>query len=66
ARSASYGLSNALLPYLTDMVRLGAARAIIENHGLAQGVYTHEGVCTNPAVARRFELEYGHVGSRLN
>ncbi len=66
ARSASYGLTNALLPYLTDMARLGIARAIVDNHGLARGVYTHEGVCTNPAVARRFELEYGHVGSRLN
>jgi alanine dehydrogenase len=66
ARSASYGLTNALLPSLTEMVRMGAASAIAESRGLARGVYTHEGVCTNPAVARRFELEYSHAGSRLN
>ena len=66
ARSASYGLTNALLPYLTGIARLGPARAITEYRGLSQGVYTHNGVCTNPAVARRFELEYGHVGTRLN
>jgi alanine dehydrogenase len=66
ARSASYGLTNALLPFLTERVRMGPARAITETRGLARGVYTHDGVCTNPAVARRFELEYSHVGSRMN
>jgi alanine dehydrogenase len=66
ARSASFGLTNALLPSLTELVRNGASRAIAENRGLARGVYTHEGICTNPAVARRFELEYSHAGSPLN
>jgi alanine dehydrogenase len=66
ARSASYGLTNALLPFLVDLVRKGIPEAITASRGLAQGVYTHNGICTNPAVARRFELEYGHVGSRLN
>jgi len=66
ARSASYGLTNALLPFLTEMVRKGPSRAIAETKGLARGVYTHEGACTNTSIARRFELEFGHVASRVN
>jgi alanine dehydrogenase len=66
ARSASYGLTNALLPFLTGMVRKGPGAAIAGGGGLARGVYTHDGVCTNPAVARRFELEYGDIAERLN
>ncbi len=66
ARSASYGLTNALLPYLTDMVRKGVEGAIAGNRGLAQGIYTHDGICTNPSVARRYELEYGNIGSKLH
>jgi len=71
ARSATHGLTNALLPYLLEMVRNGIEVAIARNRGLAAGVYTHNGICTNPAIARRFELEFGTVGpdvtaSRLN
>ena len=71
ARSATYGLTNALLPYLLDMARSGIEPAISHNRGLAAGVYTHNGVCTNTAIARRFELQAGTVGpvvtgSRLN
>ncbi len=71
ARSATYGLTNALLPYLLDMARRGIESSISLNRGLAAGVYTHDGVCTNAAIARRFELEAGTVGavaagSRLN
>lgn len=66
ARSASYGLTNALLPFLTEMVRKGPGSTIAGTRGLSAGVYTHDGVCTNPAVARRVELEHGTVGSRMN
>jgi len=71
ARSATYGLTNALLPYLLEIARYGVEGAIMRNRGLAAGVYTHNGVCTNPAIARRFELEAGVIGtgikgSRLN
>ncbi|HLB00505.1 MAG TPA: alanine dehydrogenase [Bacteroidota bacterium] len=63
ARSATYGLTNALLPYLLEMARSGIETAIGRNRGLASGVYTHDGLCTNPAIARRFELEAGTIGS---
>jgi alanine dehydrogenase len=66
ARSASYGITNALLPFLTDMARQGPSRAIAGSKGLTRGVYTHEGACTNIAIARRCELEYGHPASRVN
>ncbi len=71
ARSATHGLTNALLPYLLDMARRGIETSISLNRGLAAGVYTHDGVCTNAAIARRFELEAGTIGpvvagSRLN
>jgi alanine dehydrogenase len=56
ARTATYGLTNALLPYLLEVTQLGVARAVHENPGLARGVCTYQGECTNEAIARRFEL----------
>ena len=57
SRTATYGLTNALLPYLLEITQKGLARALRENPGLARGVCTYAGACTNDAIARRFEMD---------
>jgi alanine dehydrogenase len=57
ARTATYGLTNALLPYLLEIAKKGIDCALQENFGLAHGVCTFKGRFTNPAIARRFEME---------
>ena len=57
ARSATYGLTNALLPYVMDIVEKGLPCALKDSVGLASGVCTYKGVCKNEAIARRFKLE---------
>jgi alanine dehydrogenase len=57
ARTATYGLTNALLPYLLEIVQGGIDQAMMTNTGLARGVCTYRGCCTNDAIARRFTLE---------
>lgn len=54
ARSASHALTNALLPYLVEIVEKGSREALRENGGLARGVCTHLGVCTNTTIGRLF------------
>lgn len=56
ARTATYGLTNALLPYIVEILEKGIDRALNENSGLARGVCTFKGQFTNPAIARRFEM----------
>ena len=56
ARTATYGLTNALLPSLLEIAQKGTARALQENAGLAHGVCTYAGECTKEAIARRFEV----------
>lgn len=57
ARTATYGLTNALLPYVAEIAEKGIDRALQENPGLARGVGTFKGQFTNPAIAHRFEME---------
>lgn len=65
-RSASQGLTNTLLPYLAEMARKGIGASLRGNQGLARGVCTHEGACTNMSIARRFELQYGELSGQLH
>ncbi|MBI3189762.1 MAG: alanine dehydrogenase [Ignavibacteriales bacterium] len=57
ARTATYGLTNAMLPYLLEMTSKGLHKAVAENKGLARGVCTFQGKCTSESIAKRFELE---------
>jgi alanine dehydrogenase len=57
ARSATYGLTNALLPYVMEIADKGLEQALRQNEGLAKGVCTYNGACTKEAIARRFEME---------
>ncbi len=56
-RTASVGLTNALLPYLLEAGSLGLSQALQHNRGLGVGVCTYQGACTNGAVARIFDLK---------
>ncbi len=57
ARTATYGMTNALLPYLLEISSKGVDQALRENTGLAHGVCTFNGVCTNTGIAKRFEMD---------
>ncbi len=54
ARTATYGLTNALLPYLQLIALRGIDGALREDRGLARGVCTYQGFCTRDEIARRF------------
>lgn len=57
-RTSSLALSNATLPYATQIADLGAAGAMRGNAALLKGLNTYAGQCTHPAVAKTFGLPY--------
>ena len=61
ARTATAGWTNALLPYVQEIAELGIEKALRNNAGLAKGVCTYAGHCTNGAVARVFDLQPGNL-----
>lgn len=66
ARTATYGLTNALLPYVMEIAELGIAGALKANPGLARGVCTYKGACTKDAIARRFGVESVNIQSLIS
>lgn len=56
-RTASVALTNALLPYVLEAANLGMPHAFLADPGLAAGVCTYQGACTNAAVAKAFDLK---------
>ncbi len=58
SRTASYGLTNASLGYLLDIANNGLANAVMGDSGLARGVCTYNGFCSNELIAQTFDLEY--------
>ena len=65
ARTASVGLSNTLLPYLRAIGEDGVASALRLDPGLAHGVCTYHGHCTNRAAGRVFGVEVREVSGLL-
>lgn len=57
-RTSTLALSNATLPYVLRLARLGAEAAMAEDPGLARGLNTYEGKLTYEAVADAFDLAY--------
>lgn len=57
-RTSTLALSNATLPYVLRLARLGAERAMAEDPGLAKGLNTFRGQVTYEAVAACFGLAY--------
>ncbi len=56
--TSTHALSNATLPYILKLARLGAPDAIRSDRALAKGVNTWQGRVTYAAVAETFGLEY--------
>jgi len=57
-RTSTYALSNATLPYVTELANRGLAEAADRNSALRRGVNTFAGHVTHQAVAETFEMEY--------
>ncbi|MEW6509082.1 MAG: alanine dehydrogenase [Bacteroidota bacterium] len=57
-RTASYGLTNASLEYVEDIADSGLSQALLGDSGLAKGVCTYNGYCTNESIAETFNIEY--------
>lgn len=55
-RTASVGLTNALLPYLLEIGTHGLSRALQLDPGLARGVCTYNGICTNEVIGKLFDV----------
>jgi len=58
ARTASYGLNNAVLDYLHEVADNGLIPALMGDDGLAKGVCAYNGFCTNESIAESFEMDY--------
>jgi alanine dehydrogenase len=58
ARTATYGLTNAALPYIHKIADKGLGSALLEDSGLAQGVCTYGGYCSKEVIAETFNIEY--------
>ncbi len=58
SRSATYGLTNASIEYILKIANNGLNNAVLGDVGLAQGVCTHNGYCSNEIIADTFNLEY--------
>ncbi len=56
-RTSTFALTNATLPYVLKLARLGVPEAARQDAGIAAGVNIDRGRITNDAVARTFELE---------
>ena len=60
-RTATAALTNAMVPYLLETADLGVEKSFLANPGLARGVCTCGGQCTNSAVARIFDLQQANL-----
>jgi len=60
-RTATAALTNAMVPYLLETANAGFERSFLANPGLAKGVCTFAGHCTNSGVARIFDLPLASV-----
>jgi alanine dehydrogenase len=56
-RTSTYALTNVTLPYVLQLARKGADKALADNAALRQGLNVLQGKVTNPAVAETFGLE---------
>jgi len=64
--TSTWALTNATLAYAVQLADKGWKRALKENLPLAQGLNTHAGQITYPAVADAFGLDYTRVDDLLD
>ncbi len=58
SRTASFGLTNASIEYIQNIADNGLVNALMEDNGLANGVCTYKGYCSNEIIAETFNIEY--------
>lgn len=58
SRTASYGLTNASIDYISRIADTGLAGAVQSDDGLSKGVCTYNGFCAHEAIARTFDVEF--------
>lgn len=64
-RTASTGLTNALLPYVQTLAEKGVERALAYDRGLARGVCTYHGYCVQPALSKALGFQYQDLAHSL-
>ncbi len=57
-RSASYGLTNTTIKYIELLANNGLEHVLMSKPEIANGVWAHQGYCTNEFLAETFGLEY--------
>ena len=63
--TSTLALTNATLPYVRQLARLGAAAAIKANAGIAEGVNTYNGTLTYKAVAEAQQRDFAPIAKLL-
>ncbi len=58
SRTASYGLNNSASGYILNIAENGLANVLMGDAGLAKGVCTYQGFCSNKAIASIFKVEF--------
>ena len=58
SRSASYGLTNSTIDFLTMIANNGLDEVMMSEESVANGVWAHNGYCTNEFLTETFNLEF--------
>ena len=66
ARTATYALTNTILPFVVEIAAKGASRAFGENRGLARGVCSFDGHCTQEMAKNIFGKEFVPLSALLD
>lgn len=66
ARTSSYSLTNATLPYVLELTNKGFLNAVMNNSALARGVNVYKGRITCRAVGESLNMEYSELGKVLS
>lgn len=64
-RTSTYALSNATLPYITQLANMGPEATVHANPALALGVNTFDGNLTYAGVAEAFDMAYTPIDELL-
>ena len=64
-RTATYALSNALVPYVLSIANDGLETALKRDPGLKKGVYAYDGHVTNTGMAKKFDVDYVEIDKAM-
>lgn len=65
ARTSTFALTNATLPYIEDIADKGYKKAMLEDHSLAKGLNVYQGEIVCKAVAEAFSKEHRELNDIL-